>query len=199
MRIQETWVQFLGQQDPLENEMATHSSILAWEVPWIEVSGALESMGSQRDRTKQLKNNNSTWLYAYAFILISSWTNGMLLPLQSCPTLCDPMDCSLSGSSIHGIFQARVLEWVAISFSRGSSWPRYQTQVSWGSWPAGAFFTTELPGYPYVYWTHYKLFFSFFNVDHLKTLHWICYNIDSVLCFGFLAKESPHLRELILR
>ena len=43
---------------------------------------------------------------------------------QSCPTLCDPMDCSLPGSSIHGIFQARVLEWVAISFSRGSSRPR---------------------------------------------------------------------------
>ena len=37
--------------------------------------------------------------------------------LQSCPTLCDPMDCSLLGSSIHGIFQARVLEWVAIAFS----------------------------------------------------------------------------------
>ena len=36
---------------------------------------------------------------------------------QSCPTLCDPMDCSLSGSSVHGIFQARVLEWVAIAFS----------------------------------------------------------------------------------
>ena len=43
---------------------------------------------------------------------------------QSCPTLCDPMDCSLQGSSIHGIFQARVQEWVAISFSRGSSRPR---------------------------------------------------------------------------
>ena len=40
---------------------------------------------------------------------------------QSCPTLCDPMDCSLPGSSLHGILQARVLEWVAISFSRGSS------------------------------------------------------------------------------
>ena len=40
---------------------------------------------------------------------------------QSCPTLCDPMGCSLPGSSVHGIFQARVLEWVAISFSRGSS------------------------------------------------------------------------------
>ena len=40
---------------------------------------------------------------------------------QLCPTLCDPMDCSLSGSSIHGIFQATVLEQIAISFSRGSS------------------------------------------------------------------------------
>ena len=45
-------------------------------------------------------------------------------------TLCDPMDCSLPGSSNHGIFQARVLEWVAISFSRGSSQPRDRTQVS---------------------------------------------------------------------
>ena len=40
---------------------------------------------------------------------------------QSCPTFCDPMDCSPPGSSVHGIFQARILEWVAISFSRGSS------------------------------------------------------------------------------
>ena len=43
---------------------------------------------------------------------------------QSCPTLCDPMDCSPSRSSLHGILQARVLEWVAISFFRGSSLPR---------------------------------------------------------------------------
>ena len=49
---------------------------------------------------------------------------------QSCPILCDPIDYSLQGSSVHGIFQARVLEWVAISFSRGSSWPRDWTQVS---------------------------------------------------------------------
>ena len=49
---------------------------------------------------------------------------------QSCPTLCDPMDCSLPSSSVHGIFQARVLEWVAIAFSRGSSQPRDQTLVS---------------------------------------------------------------------
>ena len=48
---------------------------------------------------------------------------------QLCLILCDPMDCSLPGSSIHGILQARILEWVAISFSRGSSQPRNGTQV----------------------------------------------------------------------
>ena len=49
---------------------------------------------------------------------------------QSCPTLCNLMDSSLPGSSIHGIFQATILEWVAISFSRVSSWPRDWTWVS---------------------------------------------------------------------
>ena len=49
---------------------------------------------------------------------------------QSCPTLCNPMDCSPPASSVHGILQARILEWVAISFSRGSSRPRDRTQVS---------------------------------------------------------------------
>ena len=57
---------------------------------------------------------------------------------QSCLTLCNPMDCSLPGSSVRGIFQARILEWVAISFSRRSSQPRDRTQVSCIS---GAFFT----------------------------------------------------------
>ena len=49
---------------------------------------------------------------------------------QSCPTLYDLIDCSLPGSSVHGIFQAHVLEWVAISFARGFSWPRDRTWVS---------------------------------------------------------------------
>ena len=57
----------------------------------------------------------------------------------------NPMDCSLPGSSIHEIFQARVLEWVAISFSRGSSWPRDRTQVS--ALQADAL-QSELPGKP---------------------------------------------------
>ena len=49
---------------------------------------------------------------------------------QLCPTLCDPVDCSLLGSSLHGILQARILEWVAISFSRGSSQLRDRTRIS---------------------------------------------------------------------
>ena len=54
---------------------------------------------------------------------------GSMLVAQSCLTLCNPMDCSTLGSSLCGISQARILEWVAILFSRGSSWPRDQTQV----------------------------------------------------------------------
>ena len=53
-----------------------------------------------------------------------------VLVMQWCPALCDPMDCSPPGSSVHGIFQARILEWVAISFSMESSWPRLWTWVS---------------------------------------------------------------------
>ena len=46
--MQDTWVQFLGWEDPLEKEMATHSSILAWRIPWTEEPGGLQSMGLQR-------------------------------------------------------------------------------------------------------------------------------------------------------
>ena len=46
--MQETWVRSLGQEDPLEKEMATHSSILAWRIPWTEEPGGLQSTGSQR-------------------------------------------------------------------------------------------------------------------------------------------------------
>ena len=52
-----------------------------------------------------------------------------MLFAQLYPTLCYPMDYSLPGSSVHGILQARILEWAAIPFSKGSSWPRDRTQV----------------------------------------------------------------------
>ena len=48
--MRETWVQFLSQEDPLEKEMATHSSTLAWKIPWMDESGRLQSLGSQRVR-----------------------------------------------------------------------------------------------------------------------------------------------------
>ena len=62
----------------------------------------------------------------------------LCLVTQLCPTLCDAMNCSPPGSSVHGILQARILELVVIPFSRGSSWPRDQT---WVSCTAGRFFT----------------------------------------------------------
>ena len=61
-----------------------------------------------------------------------------VLVIQSCLTLCDLMDCSPLVSSVHGISQARILEWVVIFFSRGSSRPRDQTQIPY---IAGRFFT----------------------------------------------------------
>ena len=63
--------------------------------------------------------------------------------LQLCPTLCDPMDHSLPGSSVHGIFPAGILEWVSVPSSRGSSWPRDQTHVSCISCIAVGFSTAK--------------------------------------------------------
>ena len=72
-------------------------------------------------------------------LFLPSWerlgisTNGCMHPqsLQSCPTLCDPVDCSPPGSSVHRIIQSRMLEWVAMPSSRQSSWPRDWTHVSY--------------------------------------------------------------------
>ena len=70
--------------------------------------------------SKQQKNHRHKIRYVKARVLVA----------QSCSILCDPMDCCLPGSSVHGILQARILEWVAISFSRGTSRPWDGTCVS---------------------------------------------------------------------
>ena len=106
----------------LEKEMATHSSVLAWRVPGIAEPGGLPSMGLHR------VGHDWSNLAAAAVLSHSVMPNSLV-------TL---VDCSPSGSSVHGISQARILEWVAISFSRGSSQPRDRTQVSC---TAGGFFT----------------------------------------------------------
>ena len=77
-----------------------------------------------------------------------------VLVAQWYPTLCNPTDCSPPGSSIHGILQARILEWVAITFSRGFSWPRDQTHMSCIS--RQILLLSEPPGKP----LHTTIFFS---------------------------------------
>ena len=77
------------------------------------------------------------WLMTKVILMYMKWSE--MKAAQSCATLCNSMDCSLPGSSVHGILQARILEWVAIPFSRESSKPRDQTQVSC---TAGSFFTS---------------------------------------------------------
>ena len=84
----------------------------------------------------------------FFFYIITLWyTWEWVLVTQSCLILCAPLDCSLTVSSVHGILQARILEWVAIPFSKESSQSRDQTCVSC---TVGRFFTTELPGKPMI-------------------------------------------------
>ena len=70
--------------------------------------------------------------FTLCFCRPSTWCTTLhVVRAKSCPTLCSPVDCSPPGSSVHGILQARILEWVAISCSRGSSRPRDGTRVSY--------------------------------------------------------------------
>ena len=77
-----------------------------------------------------------------------------LLVAESCPTLCDLMDCSLPGSSVHGILQARTLEWAAIPFSRRSTWLRDRTWVQADSLPSEP--PGEPPTFEYLYSITYR-------------------------------------------
>ena len=98
--MRETCVQSLGWEDSLEKGKATHFSILVWRIPWTVIVH-----GVAKNQTQL-----SDFHFPYTVFLESEVA-------QSCPTLCDPVDCSPPGSSVHGILQARILEWVAISFS----------------------------------------------------------------------------------
>ena len=91
---------------------------------------------------------SSIWHFRFAYSTYSSpLSDGekkkvKVIVTQSCPTVCDPMDYSLPGPSVHGILQARILEWVTFPFCRVSSQSRHQTQVSR---IAGRFFTIWAP------------------------------------------------------
>ena len=103
-------------KDSLRKNMA-HDSPEEWERICEGKKGRWEFLGRVIRRPINIHHK-----YATTLLLC------MLAP--SCPTFCDPMNCSPSGSSVHKISQARLLEWVVISLSRGSSWPSDQTRVS---------------------------------------------------------------------
>ena len=138
--MQETQVRSLGWDDPLEKEMATHSSILAWRILCSEEPGGLQSMGSQGARHDWATEHISIFPICYSEAREGMAIRYNLAVCVRCHVwlFSDLVDCSLTGSSVHGILPARVLKQVAISFSRGSSWPRDQTHVSC---TAGRFFT----------------------------------------------------------
>ena len=226
--VQETWFDPWIGKTPLEQEMATHSSILAWKIPWTEEPGPLPVHGvaksqirlsnwacTQHQRPRHICSRTASphlvlssepllvggasfphqlhpyfivprllvtsaaaakslqlcptlcnpidgsppgspihiyvyeWLYYIPetnitlqinytsikrkstlcnFTVVGTCVHAQLL--QLCPALWDPMDCRPPGSSVHGILQARILEWVAVASSRVSSWPRDRTWVS---------------------------------------------------------------------
>ena len=107
---------------------------------------------------------------------------------QSCPTLCDPMDCSPPGSSVHGSLQARIPEWVAMPSSRGSSPPRDQTH---GSCTAGRFFTAEPMGKPSFSSTE---FFFYFN-KHILSFE--CFFFITSCSFFIDVVSSPFLLRIL--
>ena len=88
------------------------------------MDGVNITMVTQAGAFRSIFNSSHTFLTTYKS------EKAKVLVTQSCPTLSDLMDCSPPGSSVHGISQARILEWVAISFCMGSSWPRNGTRVS---------------------------------------------------------------------
>ena len=121
--------------------------LLTWDVGMRMFTGKPSGTGTN-NISKSLKMDLKYLIKVSGEIALRIWFlsyNMCVLVAQSCPTLCDPMDCSPPGSSVHGILQAGTLEWVAISSYRKSSQPRDGICIPD---TAGGFFTTELPGTP---------------------------------------------------
>ena len=106
--------------------------------------------------------------------------------LQLCLTLCDPMDCSLPCSSVHGILQARILAWVALPFSRGSSPLRDQTQISYVSWIGRQFL------YSGATWEAHLILMLMYLLNNLD-----CHK-NSIQTTYLIIKTHLHVKKLLL-
>ena len=118
--------------DPLEKELATRTSVLAWKIPWTEEPGGLQSMGSQRVRHDGacVCAHARTHTHRQSYSVL--YYNGVNMTLHFVQTYriyknvyIHSMDCT-----VHGLFQAKILAWVAVPFSSGYSTPRNRTGVS---------------------------------------------------------------------
>ena len=123
------------------------------------ITGNVYLLTSFTQTSPSASGNHQSVLYIHAAAAAKS--------LQSCPTLSDPMDYSPPGSYVHGILQARILEWVFIAFSRGSSWPRDWTYVSC---IAGSFFT--------VWATREAYSLELLKISSHKYIEFLSYNLS---------------------
>ena len=106
---------------------------------WVSKEATVRTLHGKTDWFKLGKGIRQSYILSLClFNLQAKWLKVKVLVTQPCPTRCNPMDCSLLGSSVHGILLVRILEWVAFSrASPGDTWPRDRTQVSWIMWNAG--------------------------------------------------------------
>ena len=153
--IQKTWVRSLHyciEKILWEKEMTTPSSILACEIPWTEELGTLQCVGLQKcGVAKAWGCTRAGYGLAIKQQHQGLWNDhvlccAVLSQLQLYPILCNPVDYSLPDSSVQGVLQVRILEWVAVPSSRGSSQPWNQTHISSISCIADRFSTWEAPG-----------------------------------------------------
>ena len=138
------WIPLVGNEPQPAEFLAEDGENVMWTGKWKnEEMGTIDSLV-----TKHRNNGGSVCVCVRAL------------------TLCDPMDCSLPGSSVHGIFQARILEWVAISYSGGSSRPEIELTSLVSPALAGGFFTTAPSGKPrcmasFVFLSHIRVFIEY--------------------------------------
>ena len=109
---------------------------------------------------------------------------------QSCPTLQDPMDCSLTGSSVHGIFQARVLEWGAIAFSGSTYYPTLKLSLSF---KLHYFSVTFIPAAQFITWSvrEFPTFYTYSDSNINGFFKYLFVFLITILSFSYCQQSSP--------